>query len=215
MRRLAITFLSLGGAMLALSACEVRREGEEDIPAEEQAPAPAETAAVEDSAPPEPEASESPANSIIREEVREEPAEEQQAVAAEPLSVTIGFPGGGTDIDDAAEQLLLTVLQSDAIDEDWPLILRGHSDSAGNDMANLRESRARAEAVAAWLVERGVDDARITVIAFGEQNPVAANALPDGTPDEAGRSRNRRVELEIAPPPAAAPYTGVQAADDA
>ena len=43
------------------------------------------------------------------------------------------------------------------------------------------------------------------MIAVGEQNPIAPNALPDGEPNEPGRARNRRVELEIAPlagPPA-------------
>jgi len=70
----------------------------------------------------------------------------------------------------------------------------------GNDSANLRASRVRAEDVAAWLVERGVDDDRITVIAFGKQNPVFPNAMPDGKSKEDGRALNRRVEIDIAPP---------------
>ena len=60
-----------------------------------------------------------------------------------------------------------------------------------------RASRARAEAVRDWLVDSGVDEARISLIAFGEQNPVAPNARPDGSPDPVGRAANRRVEIEV------------------
>ena len=48
--------------------------------------------------------------------------------------------------------------------------------------------------------EHGVARERITVIALGEQRPVAPNAHLDGTPDEEGRARNRRVTVTIAPP---------------
>jgi OOP family OmpA-OmpF porin len=58
-------------------------------------------------------------------------------------------------------------------------------------------SLARAEAVRDWLVENGVAEDRIRTIAFGEQNPIAPNARPDGTPDEDGRAANRRVEIEV------------------
>jgi len=80
------------------------------------------------------------------------------------------------------------------------IVLRGHTDSAEHDEANLRASRRRAEAVRDWLVERGVSAQRIRVIALGEQNPIEPNALPDGTPNDAGRAANRRVELSIGVP---------------
>ena len=67
--------------------------------------------------------------------------------------------------------------------EGGEIILRGHSDSGGSDDGNLRASQARAEAVRDWLVDNGIDSERITVIAFGEQNPAAPNALPDGSPN--------------------------------
>ena len=55
----------------------------------------------------------------------------------------------------------------------------------------------RGLAVAKWLIDNGVDAERITVIAFGEQNPIEPNALPSGAANEAGRAANRRVEIEI------------------
>ena len=62
----------------------------------------------------------------------------------------------------------------------------------------MRASQERAEAVRDWMIENGIADERITIIAFGEQNPAAPNALPDGSPNEEGRAANRRVEIEVA-----------------
>ena len=176
--------------LVALSSCEVRQDAED---AAEPAVQPAE------SAPPsgQPVEGETPVASIIRDDALPGPIID---LPPEPVRQTIPFAQGGTNLSTPAERLLAGILESDAIDADWPIRLRGHTDAAGNDRANLRASRARAEAVAAWLVDRGVDDDRIEVIAMGEQNPVAPNALPDGSPNEEGRARNRRVEVEIAPP---------------
>lgn len=187
-----ITHLAIAAAaMLALSGCELRRDA-----AEEPAPDPSTSPTVPPpGATPSPDASESPVASIIRDEVREDEME----VPVQALHVTVPFGEGGNDISAEATQVLRGVLDSEAMGEGWTVTLRGHTDSSGNDSANLRASRARGEAVAAWLVERGVDDERIEVIAFGEQNPIAANAKPDGSPNEQGRARNRRVDIEIAP----------------
>ena len=193
--RLAATGLLIATG-LALSACELRRDGDAaQDPAPEQTEGPAQPAT--------PAASPGPTGaSIIREEIAEAPATPEPP---EPLKVALPFPDG-TDISPNAEELLELVMQSDAMRQGWPITLGGHTDSAGNDQANLRASRSRAENVAAWMIERGIADDRITVIAFGEQNPLAPNARPDGSPDEVARRRNRRVEVTIAPPaPAAAP----------
>jgi len=69
----------------------------------------------------------------------------------------------------------------------------GHTDSTGSDAYNLDLSRRRADAVANYLVMRGVSRARIATIGYGEQYPVADNATDEG------RARNRRVELKITP----------------
>ena len=78
-----------------------------------------------------------------------------------------------------------------------PTCHSGHSDAGGSDQVNLRVSLERAEAVRDYLVGQGADEKRIRVIAFGSQNPVEPNALPDGSPNEAGRAANRRVEVTI------------------
>ena len=131
--------------------------------------------------------------SILRPDVEQPP---QKADLA-PLTARIGFPEGGAELSEGALAELATVRESPQVAEGGPIVLRGHSDAGGNDAANIRASQARAEAVRDWLVEMGVGEDRITIIAFGEQNPVEPNALPDGSPNEAGRAANRRVDVEV------------------
>ncbi len=70
--------------------------------------------------------------------------------------------------------------------------LEGHTDAKGDDAYNQRLSQRRAAAVKRWLVEReGIDAGRLTTHGLGEGRPVAGND------DEAGRQRNRRVEVII------------------
>ena len=140
--------------------------------------------------------------SIFRPEFQVEPIEALEEQSA--LTTVIRFPEG-TELTEAARAELATVLASPQMKDGGAIVLRGHSDAGGRDAVNLRVSRERAEAVRDWMVENGVDAERIAVIAFGEQNPEAPNALPDGEPDEAGRAANRRVEIEIAGSAPAAP----------
>jgi outer membrane protein OmpA-like peptidoglycan-associated protein len=71
------------------------------------------------------------------------------------------------------------------------LLIVGHTDSVGTDAYNLALSQRRAEAAAAYLAAQGVDRARLSSRGLGEGEPVAPND------SEAGRSRNRRVEVAI------------------
>lgn len=176
--------------LLGLSGCELRKADEgAESPEPPIATSPAEGAVLPDAGEAE------PGTSIIREDIA---TEEPPQPVAERVHLTIPFPDG-SDLSDASAAQLKQLLDSPAIAQGWPVLLGGHTDSSGFDQANLRASRARAEAVAAWLVERGVADERIEVIAFGEQNPIAPNALPDGSPNEEGRRANRRVEVIVAP----------------
>ncbi|MDG5748184.1 OmpA family protein [Qipengyuania sp. XHP0207] len=123
-----------------------------------------------------------------------EPTETEAALG--PLETTIGFPDN-SGLSEAARAELATVVESPQVAQGGAIILRGHSDSGGGDEANLRASQGRAEIVRNFMVENGIDEERIEIIAFGEQNPVAPNALPDGSPNEEGRRQNRRVEILV------------------
>ncbi|MCB2101550.1 MAG: OmpA family protein [Rhodobacterales bacterium] len=76
------------------------------------------------------------------------------------------------------------------------LLVGGHADRAGPRSYNGTLSMRRAVAVQRALVDRGVDDARITVVGHGESSPRVLT--PDGLRD----ARNRRVEVTVGPAPA-------------
>jgi len=70
----------------------------------------------------------------------------------------------------------------------------GHTDSVGKVDDNMRLAQARADAVAAELASAyGVSAARLKGYGVGPLAPVAGNE------DEAGRAKNRRVDLVKAP----------------
>ncbi|PKN29119.1 MAG: hypothetical protein CVU64_09915 [Deltaproteobacteria bacterium HGW-Deltaproteobacteria-21] len=71
--------------------------------------------------------------------------------------------------------------------------VEGHTDSTGSEDYNMDLSNRRAAAVKNLLTSRGVADSRIDVVGYGESMPVATNDT------EAGRQKNRRVEIKIAP----------------
>ncbi|MBN8431100.1 OmpA family protein [Microbulbifer salipaludis] len=88
-----------------------------------------------------------------------------------------------------AEAALSKVAQSLRDQPNTQVEVAGHTDSQGNDSYNLRLSGQRAESVRRYLVQNGVNAARITARGYGETQPVASNAT------ESGRAQNRRVEL--------------------
>ena len=132
--------------------------------------------------------------------IREDADIERGVDSLEPLHARISFDEGGSDLSEVALTELAAVLETRQFKAGGAIVLRGHTDSAGADAANLRSAQRRADAVRDWLIEKGVAETRITTVAIGEQNPGRPNAKPDGTPDEEGRAFNRRVDVGIAIP---------------
>lgn len=67
----------------------------------------------------------------------------------------------------------------------------GHTDSVGSAASNKRLSLRRAGAVKDYLVSQGIDAERLSVVGYGELEPVADNSTA------AGRAKNRRIEIYI------------------
>jgi outer membrane protein OmpA-like peptidoglycan-associated protein len=71
------------------------------------------------------------------------------------------------------------------------LLIVGHTDDVGSDGYNQDLSERRARSAARHLQSRGVARSRVHTDGLGESEPVATND------SEAGRQRNRRVEVAI------------------
>ncbi|MEM9462041.1 MAG: OmpA family protein [Myxococcota bacterium] len=69
--------------------------------------------------------------------------------------------------------------------------ISGHTDNRGRREINMRLSQRRAEAVKAYLVERGVDEGRIVTRGAGPDEPIDSNSTGDG------RANNRRIEFRV------------------
>lgn len=103
----------------------------------------------------------------------------------------ISFDTGRADIKPAFRPVLDQFAQSMAANPSATVQIVGHTDATGSDATNLTLSRERADATRDYLVTRGVAAQRITVDGRGSREPVADNT------SEAGRARNRRVELFV------------------
>ncbi|MDD5478564.1 outer membrane protein OmpA [Rhodoferax sp.] len=71
------------------------------------------------------------------------------------------------------------------------IIAVGHTDAVGSDAYNQKLSVKRSEAVKAYLVSKGIEKNRVYTEGKGEAQPVADNKTKEG------RSKNRRVEIEV------------------
>jgi lipid-binding SYLF domain-containing protein len=101
----------------------------------------------------------------------------------------VHFATGKADITPDSETSLANAVQAMKDNPDWKIRVEGFTDSTGDKAANLKLSEDRAEAVANWLADHGVDRSRLTTKGYGEDKPVASNET------QAGRRKNRRVEL--------------------
>jgi outer membrane protein OmpA-like peptidoglycan-associated protein len=101
----------------------------------------------------------------------------------------IEFDTGKANIKPDSEKVLNDVLAVLQAQPDWRMRIEGHTDSTGTKAGNMTLSQKRAESVVAWLVGKGIPQARLLAAGLGDTKPVADNT------SDAGRARNRRVEL--------------------
>ncbi|MGV3528136.1 MAG: OmpA family protein [Flavisolibacter sp.] len=71
------------------------------------------------------------------------------------------------------------------------LSIEGHTDNVGTAEFNQLLNENRANAVADYLANKGVEEHRLHSVGYGFSKPVADNA------SEEGRRKNRRVEMKI------------------
>ncbi len=107
-----------------------------------------------------------------------------EALGIQPINFEVGsavITADSTAVLDGAAEFLLangTVVE-----------IAGHTDADGDDASNLALSQARAEAVMAYLADKGVPAENMTAVGYGETQPVASNDTPEG------KAENRRIEF--------------------
>ena len=91
-------------------------------------------------------------------------------------------------------EAVLSVLKQFLEDNPSVTLLRieGHTDSDGDDNANLKLSGNRAVSCVKWLTDKGIDRSRLLAVGFGEMRPIADNNTKDG------KEMNRRTEFHVA-----------------
>jgi len=68
--------------------------------------------------------------------------------------------------------------------------IEGHTDNTGDANANLALSQSRADAVKAYLIDKGVEEDHLSSKGYGQTNPIADNNTAEG------RAKNRRVVIK-------------------
>lgn len=116
--------------------------------------------------------------------------EEERKVIDEAIS-SVKFITGSSKLTKYSKGLLDKVVTLLVSHPDYNLLIRGHTDSIGDNTLNFKLSKARALSVYTYLASKGIVENRMSHNGFGERQPVASNDTKNG------RLKNRRVELKL------------------
>lgn len=104
----------------------------------------------------------------------------------------ISFDKGHADIKPALHTILDQFANGVSSQPKTEIRIVGYTDSTGSDAINMPLSVNRASSTRDYLVSRGVAANRIVIDGRGDKDPIGDNST------EAGRAKNRRVEIFLA-----------------
>lgn len=108
-----------------------------------------------------------------------------------PSTSNVTFAFGKADLTPEAQNALDPIARILTNYPESTISVTGHTDDVGSDADNQRLSEARANSVANFMAQRGVNRQRISQQGVGESSPKVPNT------SDANRAINRRVELSI------------------
>jgi type II secretory pathway predicted ATPase ExeA/outer membrane protein OmpA-like peptidoglycan-associated protein len=108
-----------------------------------------------------------------------------------PALVSIYFEAGSTRLSARDFPRLDQVAESLAQSPQSRVFVKGYTDSQGSAAHNMRISAARAEAAREYLVQKGVEPARIQAMGLGPRKPAGGGQSPEDP------KLSRRVEIEV------------------
>jgi len=108
--------------------------------------------------------------------------------------VGLNFASNSVELRQNTEALLIKVQSAIDVFPQCALTVEGHTDAQGNASRNLTLSEERAQAVKTYMTDvMRIPAFRINALGYGDTRPIASNKT------DAGRARNRRIDLIIAP----------------
>ncbi len=76
-------------------------------------------------------------------------------------------------------------------EDNYKIMIAGHTDSEGNAVYNYELGQKRAFAIQTYLVEKGIDAFKVQTISYGEARPKRNNE------EVLGKAKNRRAEVQV------------------
>ena len=104
----------------------------------------------------------------------------------------VSFDTGRSDIKSNLRPILDQFASGLSAQPNTEIRIIGHTDNTGSDSVNNPLSLQRAASAREYLAARGVSSQRVMIDGRGEREPVADNS------SDAGRAKNRRVEIYLA-----------------
>ncbi|MEM7194848.1 MAG: OmpA family protein [Pseudomonadota bacterium] len=115
----------------------------------------------------------------------------QDEITALLLDNPVEFDSGSAELGESAIAKLDLFLAAMLNCQDFEFFVAGHTDSRGDEAANVLLSERRALAVRDALVSVGIADSDIRAVGFGSRHPIADNGSSEG------RRLNRRIEILV------------------
>ncbi len=137
---------------------------------------------------------------LARERALEEQLLEEQRIVAEAAKKEAIEKFIAENIYFDYNEAYLTVDAQELLKEKWmwlrdntgvSVIIEGHCDNRGTTEYNLSLGERRAESVRTFLIDLGIDGARLTKISYGEEKPAELDNTPYAW------AKNRRVHFTI------------------
>lgn len=118
--------------------------------------------------------------------------EAREGAAQLVLETVLHFPPGSKTLIAEHRQQLKDLLAGLTTQDRLRVEIHGHTDRTGTQsFDNQLLSRQRAESVASFLIQNGVDQQRVTIRGHGSSRPVDPKSNPEAW------ARNRRAEIQI------------------
>src|SRR5436190_15204134 len=118
------------------------------------------------------------------------PAPEPVVIEKISLSTDVLFPFNSADLLPGGQQKLDQLAQNAQGANVEKVVLTGHADRIGSEEYNQQLSEQRAQAVADYLAQKGVDSSRLQVEGKGKSAPITGNEC-----DKMGPENNKNAKL--------------------